>query len=91
MSDAGGEKIKLWDGIIEYDEPVPGAKTEAVKATIDAGLTAFGRHQEALLEILRNEHGSMPSGRVLPSSRDSSRPSSSFRVRSSSETFFSAS
>ena len=56
MSDAGGKKIKLWDGIIEYDQPVPDPKTEAVKAAIEVGLTAFDRHQEALLTILRNDY-----------------------------------
>ena len=56
MSDAGGKKIKLWDGIIEYDQPVPDPKTEAVKAAIEVGLIAFDRHQEALLTILRNDY-----------------------------------
>ena len=29
MSDAGGKKIKLWGGIVEFNEPVPDPKTEA--------------------------------------------------------------
>jgi hypothetical protein len=56
MSDAGGKKIKLWDGIIEYDEPVPDPKTEAVKAAIEARLVEFDHHKGALLTILRDVH-----------------------------------
>jgi hypothetical protein len=33
-------------------EPAPDAKTEAVKAAIDAGVTAFEAHKEKLLTIL---------------------------------------
>jgi hypothetical protein len=59
MSNAGGKKIKLSDGTIEREAPVPDPKTEAVKEAIEVGLTAFDRHKEALLTILRNdyEHG----------------------------------
>jgi hypothetical protein len=57
MSEAGRKKIKLWDGVIEYDEPVPDARTEAAKATIEVGLAAFEEHKEAILAILRNVHG----------------------------------
>jgi hypothetical protein len=54
MSDAGNKKIKLWDGIIEYDEPIPDAEMEELKAAIDAGLAAFERHKISLLEHLQN-------------------------------------
>src|SRR5262245_31080839 len=53
MSDAGNKKIKLWDGIIEYDEPIPDAEMEELKAETDAGLTAFERHKIALLDHLQ--------------------------------------
>jgi hypothetical protein len=53
VSDARDKKITLWDGIIEYDQPVPSARVEAVRAAIDAGLLNFERHKEALLDILR--------------------------------------
>jgi hypothetical protein len=54
MSDAGNKKIKLWDGIIEYEEPIPDAEMEELKAEIDAGLAAFERHKISLLEHLQN-------------------------------------
>jgi hypothetical protein len=54
MSNAGGKKIKIWDGIVEYDEPVPDTRAEAVKAAIETSLTAFEKHKEALLAMLRN-------------------------------------
>jgi len=53
MSDAGNKKIKLWDGIIEYDEPIPDAEMEEFKAAIDAGLAAFEQHKISLLEHLQ--------------------------------------
>jgi hypothetical protein len=53
MSDGGGKKVTLWGGIVEYDEPVTRAGTEAVRAAIDAGLLKFEHHKEALLDILR--------------------------------------
>jgi hypothetical protein len=56
MSDAGGKKIKIWDGIVEYDEPVPDTRAEAVKAAIGTSLTAFEKHKEALLGMLRDLH-----------------------------------
>jgi hypothetical protein len=56
MSDAGGNEIKVWHGVLEYDEPVPATGTEAIKPAIEAALTAFDRHQEALLTILRNDY-----------------------------------
>ena len=60
MSDAVGKKIKLWDGIIEYDEPVPDARTEAVRAAIEARLVEFDHHKEPLLNILRDAHNHSP-------------------------------
>lgn len=59
MSDAGGKKIKLWDGLEVY-ESVPNSRRDVVKAAIEVGLTAFDRHQEALLTILRNDYGCGP-------------------------------
>jgi hypothetical protein len=53
MSDAGSKKIKLWDGIIEYDEPIPDAEMEELKAEIDAGLAAFEQHKISLLDHLQ--------------------------------------
>jgi hypothetical protein len=53
MSDGESKKVTLWDGIIEYDEPVPSARTEAVRRAIEAGLLKFEDHKEALLAILR--------------------------------------
>jgi hypothetical protein len=55
MSDAGGKRIKLWDSLEVY-ETVPGGRTDAVKAAIKVDLTAFDRHKEDLLTILRNDH-----------------------------------
>ena len=57
MSDAGGKKIKIWDGIVEYDEPVPDTRAEVVKAAIGTSLTAFEKHKEALLGMLRDLKG----------------------------------
>jgi hypothetical protein len=59
MSDAGNEKLKLWDGIIEYGEPIPDAEMEELKAEIDAGLAAFEQHKISLLDHLQkmHEHG----------------------------------
>jgi hypothetical protein len=54
MSDAGNKKIKLWDGIIEYDEPIPDAEIKELKAEIDAGLAAFEQHKISLLEHVQN-------------------------------------
>jgi hypothetical protein len=68
MSDAGSKKIKrskkakpskkvkLWGGIVGYDEPAPDARTEAVKAATEAGLVRFDHHKERLLTILRDRH-----------------------------------
>jgi hypothetical protein len=54
MSDAGHKKIKLWGGIIEYDEPIPDVEIEELKAEIHAGLAAFEQHKISLLEHLQN-------------------------------------
>jgi hypothetical protein len=55
MSDAGGKKIKPWDGLEVY-EAASNGRTDAVKARIEVSLTAFDRHQEALLTILHNDY-----------------------------------
>jgi hypothetical protein len=53
MSNGGGKKVELWDGIISYVEPVPSARDEAFLRAIDAGLLKFERHKESLLALLR--------------------------------------
>jgi hypothetical protein len=68
MSDAGGKKIKLWDGLEVY-ETVPDGRTDAVKAAIEVGLTAFDRHQEALLTILRNDYERGPRAEPFDANR----------------------
>jgi hypothetical protein len=60
MSDAMGKKIKLWDGIIEYGDPVPDTRTKAVRADIEARLVEFDHHKEPLLNILRDAHNHSP-------------------------------
>src|ERR1019366_8769928 len=60
VSDAGGKKIKLWDGIIEHDEPAPDARTQAVKAAIEVRLVEFDHHKEVLLNILRDAYNHSP-------------------------------
>ena len=60
MSDAGGKKIKLWDGIIEHDEPAPDARKQAVKAAIEVRLVEFDHHKEVLLNILRDAYNHSP-------------------------------
>jgi hypothetical protein len=52
----GNNKLELWGGIIEYDEPAPDPRTEVVLAAIDAGLLKFENHRGALLAILRVAH-----------------------------------
>ena len=52
MSDREGKKV-LWDGIVEYYEPVPSARTDAVRRAIEAGLLKFEDHKEGLLAVLR--------------------------------------
>lgn len=56
MSDTGGKKIKVWGGIVEYGEPTPNARAEAIKAAIDANSSAFEQHKEKLLAVLRDVH-----------------------------------
>jgi hypothetical protein len=68
MSDAGGKKIKLWDGLEVY-ETVPDGRADAVKAAIEVGLTAFDRHQEALLTILRNDYERGPRAEPFDANR----------------------
>jgi hypothetical protein len=60
VSNGGDKKVRLWDGIISYDEPVPSARMEAVQAAIDAGLLKFEHHKEALLAILRRARSPGP-------------------------------
>jgi hypothetical protein len=52
--------VSIWDGAIQYHEPVPGVRTEEVKAAIEAGLAAFGQHKEELLKMLSDECASGP-------------------------------
>jgi hypothetical protein len=65
MSDAG---TKLWDSRDVY-ETVPDGITDAVKAAIEIGLTAFERHQEALLTILRNDYERGPGAEPFDADR----------------------
>ena len=51
---------KIWDGVIEYDEPVPDAKTEAVKADIELKLAGFSGHKEQFLSLLHDAHDRGP-------------------------------
>jgi hypothetical protein len=60
MSDDVGKKIKHWDGIIEYGDPAPDARTEAVRAAIEARLVEFDHHKGPLLNILRDAHNNSP-------------------------------
>jgi hypothetical protein len=46
--------VKIWDGVIEYEEPIPDAEMEELEAEIDAGLAAFEQHKISLLEHLQN-------------------------------------
>jgi hypothetical protein len=48
--------VTIWDGIIEYEQPVPDAETQAVNAAIEADLAAFDQHKNDLLNILRDVH-----------------------------------
>jgi hypothetical protein len=60
MNEAGRKKNKLWDGVIEYEEPAPDAIVDAIKASIDAHLDAFERHKEDLLAVLRMAYERSP-------------------------------
>jgi hypothetical protein len=68
MSDAGGKKIKLWDSL-EVHETVPGGRTDAVKAAIKVDSTAFDRHKEALLAMLRNDYERGPKAEPFDANR----------------------
>jgi hypothetical protein len=68
MSDGGDKKITLWDGLEVYDS-VPDDRTDLVKAAIEVGLTAFDRHQEALLTILRNDYERGPRAEPFDANR----------------------
>ena len=58
--DKPNDTIKSWNGVIEFEKPVPDARTEVVRAAIDAGLLKFEDHKEALLTILRDAHNHRP-------------------------------
>jgi hypothetical protein len=60
MNDAGRKKLKIWGGIIEYDEPVPDPTMEAFKAAIDAGANRLEQHKGALLDHLQKQHEQGP-------------------------------
>lgn len=72
MSDTGSKKvkhnkkteisqtIKLWDGIVEYEEPPGDARTERVRAAIDRGLLKFEQHKNPLIAILRGAYDRGP-------------------------------
>jgi hypothetical protein len=69
MSDGEGKKVTLWDGIVEYYEPVLSARTEAVRGAIDAGLLKFEPHKDVLLTILRDAHNDSPKSECFDESR----------------------
>jgi hypothetical protein len=69
MSNGGGKKVTLWDSIVEYDEPVTSARTEAVRRAIDAGLLKLEAHKEVLLTILRDVHNDGPKSERFDQSR----------------------
>jgi hypothetical protein len=69
MSDGGGKKVTLWDGIVEYEEPVKSARTEVVRRAIDAELLKFEAHKEVLLTILRDAHNDGPKSERFNESR----------------------
>jgi hypothetical protein len=68
-----GDKLRrtLWDDMIEYgyEELAPDARTEAVKAAIEPSLTAFERHKEQLLDMLRNAHKRGPKSEPFDADR----------------------
>lgn len=66
MSDAESKKINLWDGL---EVTVPDGTTDAVKTAIEVGLTAFDRHQEALLTNLRNDYERGPRAEPFDANR----------------------
>ena len=63
------DSVKLWDGIISYDELVSSARTQAVRAAIDAGLLKFEHHKEVLLTILRDAHNDGPKSECFDEGR----------------------
>lgn len=56
MSDARGNKIKIWGGIVRHDVPIRDAKTEEAQTSIEAALTAFDQRKETLLGLLRRAY-----------------------------------
>ena len=52
--------MKMWDGAIEFEPVVDGTKVQAIKADVEASLSKFEGHREAILTILRNEHQREP-------------------------------
>lgn len=56
MSRARGKKTKRWGAIVEYEEPPPNERAEAIKAAVDAGFTSFERHKGRLLDVLRDAY-----------------------------------
>jgi hypothetical protein len=56
MNGTKRKRVNLWGGAIEYEEPAPGSKVAAIKATIEARLAAFDEHKEKLLALLDYAH-----------------------------------
>lgn len=52
----GNKKVKLWGGIIEYDEPTASAEIERIHSAIEVGLGRFEQHKTTLITILRDAH-----------------------------------
>jgi hypothetical protein len=55
-----GKEKKLWGGIVSYEESVPDAKTEAIKAEIEKRLAAFEQHKIGLLDHLQKVYNRGP-------------------------------
>ena len=52
----GGKWVSHWEGALQTYEPEPEAKTQSIKAAIDAGVAAFETHEENLIAVLRNAY-----------------------------------
>jgi hypothetical protein len=53
---SGGKWISHWGDTLQTYEPEPDAKTQSIKAAIDAGVVAFETHEENILAVLRNAY-----------------------------------
>src|SRR4051812_6733302 len=51
-----GNKVELWGGIIEYDEPIVSAQTKRMIAAVDVGLGRFEEHKTTFATILHQAY-----------------------------------